>query len=771
MASNANQLVIELIVRDQAGNVIKSLDTNLKNLDATAKQAKQDLNQMGQGAAEGADKAAASVGLFSTKLEGISRRDVARAMTGAFLGVDAALSALGSKADADTQKFLAMAKSVESVGIAFAFGGVVGGGLAAAGLALGLIIDKLQEAQKAVEQVRVPFTDLQKTLSGLGPAVDPLAASLEKVLGVSSQLAAEMANAARANDTYRASLSALATAAEAEAVAETKRAQAIERAATIQRVGVYQVDAIRAAMQAAHDLDVSMLEAGRGARVMQGELTGVADKAREVAVSAFEAARGLNALSIAAMTGAGNISTLTERLSDAAVQMRELRASTIDTAEDSSSLAASLANVKFQEDQDAEATRRATEAMNKQKAAAEALKNALMGMVEKALAPTAVTEADIAATRAGKYVDKWDEFARRAEAVAKGTDPSKFGTKFEEQLKGLGLTAEQAAAGFRDFSLFADPKNLKLVDWGPVVADVQHQIDMLIGKANLAKAAFDQVWASLSPTKKASLADALGLDASQAGNAEKVFKAMSGDTSEKSAKLTGEIAANIQKIEGIHTAIVNVVKAATFDANLKQILDDLAKIPNDYTVTVSINYTAAAAPEAGSSRAAGTGATGRAAGGPVAAGQAYLVGEAGPELFTPNASGQIVSNKLMQQIMDAGKRLFTPGLRDSLKNIGDVDQWLGANYGSVASLYQMDPSLWMGIAGQHHWSHWDWFQFLENLFSPLGKAAGRSSTPGPSTSPAAASPGDFFRGATINVYPRDLGDFMQQTRAMAAHRA
>ena len=36
-------------------------------------------------------------------------------------------------------------------------------------------------------------------------------------------------------------------------------------------------------------------------------------------------------------------------------------------------------------------------------------------------------------------------------------------------------------------------------------------------------------------------------------------------------------------------------------------------------------------------------------GGPVSAGQQYLVGERGPEMFTPNAGGQITSNGAMGQ--------------------------------------------------------------------------------------------------------------------------
>ena len=40
----------------------------------------------------------------------------------------------------------------------------------------------------------------------------------------------------------------------------------------------------------------------------------------------------------------------------------------------------------------------------------------------------------------------------------------------------------------------------------------------------------------------------------------------------------------------------------------------------------------------------------RAAGGPVSAGSSYLVGERGPELFTPSRSGNIVPNNAMGSV-------------------------------------------------------------------------------------------------------------------------
>ena len=42
---------------------------------------------------------------------------------------------------------------------------------------------------------------------------------------------------------------------------------------------------------------------------------------------------------------------------------------------------------------------------------------------------------------------------------------------------------------------------------------------------------------------------------------------------------------------------------------------------------------------------------GQAAGGPVSSGQAYVVGERGPELFIPNSSGNIVPNHKLSSAM------------------------------------------------------------------------------------------------------------------------
>jgi hypothetical protein len=154
------------------------------------------------------------------------------------------------------------------------------------------------------------------------------------------------------------------------------------------------------------------------------------------------------------------------------------------------------------------------------KQVADAQRSIMRGMVEKALSPTAVTDADKAAAALGKYTDKWDEFRRRVEDVAKGIDPSKYGADFAKMFASLGMSADEAARRFKDFSLFADPKNLKLVDWRAMTADIGNQLLQLVGKANLMKEGFAKAWAGLSQSQRSSLRE-LGIES--AGDAKKAL--------------------------------------------------------------------------------------------------------------------------------------------------------------------------------------------------------------------------------------------------------
>lgn len=141
-------------------------------------------------------------------------------------------------------------------------------------------------------------------------------------------------------------------------------------------------------------------------------------------------------------------------------------------------------------------------------------------LVEAAMQPTQVTLDDLNASMKGEYIPKWDEFRRRVEAVATGTNIDQFGPKFKAQLEMVqsmfqNLNLDQIAAKFKDFSLFADmnvSQIKSLIDFGPIEAQVSQQIDSIIGKAKAMEVAFNDVWASLSAQKKIDLAQALNID-------------------------------------------------------------------------------------------------------------------------------------------------------------------------------------------------------------------------------------------------------------------
>ena len=72
----------------------------------------------------------------------------------------------------------------------------------------------------------------------------------------------------------------------------------------------------------------------------------------------------------------------------------------------------------------------------------------------------------------------------------------------------------------------------------------------------------------------------------------------------------------------------------------------------------------------------------RAAGGPVAAGQTYLVGEAGPELFTPSGNGSITSHAaLSSQRPSVTVNITTPDAGSFLKSRSQVAAMLAKAVG------------------------------------------------------------------------------------------
>lgn len=156
----------------------------------------------------------------------------------------------------------------------------------------------------------------------------------------------------------------------------------------------------------------------------------------------------------------------------------------------------------------------------------------IRGMVEQALTPTTVD------ARLQMTGDAWDEFRLRLEAINSGTPLDQYGAAFVAQVQKMqqitGLALPDIAAKFKDFSLFANMDWLKgalesgAIDLEPIKQRINEQIQQIIGQANLMKAAFNEVWASLSSQTKLDLANALGLSPQAASNATEVFQALSG---------------------------------------------------------------------------------------------------------------------------------------------------------------------------------------------------------------------------------------------------
>lgn len=156
----------------------------------------------------------------------------------------------------------------------------------------------------------------------------------------------------------------------------------------------------------------------------------------------------------------------------------------------------------------------------KLESAANGIVDAVKGLVESAMAPTSVSAEDVAATQAGTYVDKWDEFRRRLEAVATGTDPAQYGAEFVQKLNEImaqfpGLAIKTLADKFKDFSLFAGMSGDQIrefVNFGPITDAVQQGIDAIIGKFRAVGEGVKEVFKTLSNEKLFDLAQALGID-------------------------------------------------------------------------------------------------------------------------------------------------------------------------------------------------------------------------------------------------------------------
>ena len=571
MASTTNQLIIELILRDQASGAAQNLNSTLKSVDTTAKQVNADLKDVGAGGAAGIQKANVQVDAFRTKIDGIGRRDVSRAMTGAFMGVDAALTSIGDKADGDTKKFLDMAQSAEKVAVAFAFGGAIGGGLALLGVAIGLVVGYLKEQHDALVQVISVSDDYINKTRGMTAADEALGkANVKWIDDELSKLAELIAKRQEAAN------SSLRAAGPAGAVGMAFQQSQIDKQIAQTKAGI---DALKSSIDSGY-------EGLEHARAGMGDL-GIASEHAASSISQLTSAEYLMIGGVQQATDA--ISTQTRIIGGNIEQLDARHRALLNDKEDTSSLAASLANVAFDQKQAADATAIATKALSDEAAAAQKVHDAIAGMITKAITPTFPTAEEMKTAKAGGQTPQhWDELARQAEDVALRPGTLSKYTQLQGALKETGMSAEAFAKGFRDMSLFADPANLKFADMGPIVANVKQQIQSLVGQANLASAAFQEVWKSLTPTEKVDLNKALGLQPG-AGEGD-AYKAFTGGKTDDALKKAQDMNAAITGIPTSITTTFNLAKAGDWDTTLQSIIDDVYKIPAAANVTATIVY-------------------------------------------------------------------------------------------------------------------------------------------------------------------------------------
>ncbi len=190
--------------------------------------------------------------------------------------------------------------------------------------------------------------------------------------------------------------------------------------------------------------------------------------------------------------------------------------------------------------------------------------------VEVSITRTEVTEADIKATAAGTYKDKWDEPRRQAEAMYKNGEIPWTSKWTQDMMAKYAVKPEDFAIGFGDFSLFQKPgflEGYKSTDyWEKLQADIVNNIDKYIGKESLIGDAWDKAWENLMK------------DSVRMGQLTKLGIRTQGDLLEKLGLKPGGVDIGLQK-------------AADFDAVLASIRESiLSNIPPELYTTVYVTY-------------------------------------------------------------------------------------------------------------------------------------------------------------------------------------
>lgn len=748
-------LEIKLIARDGATQIIRGVSTSLDGLEGSAKRAGIALaNSAGKEIAfkelvGDAGKLDRSV-KATTETVSLSRREFsALAVTGV-----AAFNQIMASAGQTDDRVSKLAQGIANIGIGFAFGGPIGAGIAALGMAVGFVIDEIHRADAAAAQAKAdlvaPFEAAKKSLDDLAPSTDTFAANLQKILSVSPATAQSIENLAKADATYRDSLKQTIDLQE-QVISKQNDLDAIQAARdTLQAgAGLSGWEAI-AHVPAELQAYLTLLQHRAGTnQALEDTTKNLTDALDELAIKSEHAAT-------AARIHADAEKERATELDYAAAAARRLADALGDTRKESIGERRgdmrSLAEYKTEQAWGDKVfipgrgwvsqaqLNRETKAQQEWLAQQKQFMSQLRGLVESVLTPTSVTAEDMQATLLGTYEDKWDEFRRRLEAVSTGTDPSQFGDKFQQMFKALGLSADEAARKFQNFSLFANPANLKLIDWEAVVGSTAEAVDSIIGKYNAVSEGVKQYLAS--DAAKAQMPDlkmALGLDPTAAAQdvQQALTGAMGGITgggaegkpSTFTTKLNFDASKAKSDADALKTLIAQIPasvagttvttiqdlkKSAGFDEALETIIADINRIPELLDAEVTIVYRSVNPPPA--TAGTGTGGNsdshpGKASGGYVDKGL-YWLGEAGREYVLPAPMVRWIESILGGPIRDPrqlewlfgafgrGKQetrnqlaMWAAGVTGSMTQLPDkADKWLDKSYAKFQATYGMDTS-------------------------------------------------------------------------------
>lgn len=598
------QLVI--LARDESAKVLQGTVANFDNLGRAAVRA-------GDSLARGS----ASAGQWRTAITGLGSE---------------ATRALGS-VSAEAQN---AASAISGIGGAVASFSAVGLVIAAAGFALKAFNESAAQAQQRVANVQKPFEDLKNSLRAMD------ATPLDRIAANANMSSDTMRKLAESSEAVRGALMAVAEAQERVATA-SERARIVAEAQSqtygmlndnADKYGV-SIQGLWATLTSAPQFFGGMFTAIQQGVGITGNFNAVLSDLDEKQIKAEHSAA---ALAVRLKQEADAAAMATSHSAEYAAQLERTIALTVGNANAAASLAQAEATVDgwmgrlgagnaaynemqkrgtaYTDEYNAANQRLAEQGLARARAAMQQLMSTLRGVIEGVLQATSVTEEDMGAAALGNYVDKWDEFRRRLDAVASGTDVKKFGAQFEQMFNKLGMSAEEAARKFKDFSLFANPANLQLINWDAVVGSTQEAIDSIIGKYNVVTAGVKAYLSSdAAKTQLPQLKLALGLDASAtaADLQESLTGALGGITgggangTEVKTKLAFDATQAKSDAAALKTLIAQipaspegvtvkttalVLKHETFDDTLKDILGDLAMIPASADVVVTLKYNA-----------------------------------------------------------------------------------------------------------------------------------------------------------------------------------